>query len=529
MTQRRSILKWTATACLWLCAAPAAAQTADKTSSSRPNIVLIMADDLGFSDVGCYGGEIETPSIDRLANGGLRFTQFYNCAVCGTTRASLLTGLYPHQVGIHTWTGTINNRGVMFPELLRQAGYQTMMVGKWDGAVPAVERGFERFFGFNTLGPGSYFKEVVSAPFYLDDQPYTLPEDDFFMTDALTDYAVRFIEEATETDEPFFLYSAYIAPHWPLHAREEEIAKYRDLYRKSGWDAIRRRRQQRQVELGIVDPEWTPQPRDPRVPAWDAAEHKDWQAERMAVYAAQVDRLDQNIGRTLDALERAGVMHNTLILFLSDNGASHQSGPDAAQLDNYADTGKPWRIDGTIMRAGNDPSVQPGVVGSFTSYGPEWAHVSATPMRGFKQDGYEGGINTPLIVHWPAVLRERGAVTDQVGHVFDLTATLIDVAGAEYPDDLPGLDLLPIEGKSLLPMLQRNERDGHDALYWELGGNRAVRQGKWKLVAQRGQPWELYDIPADRPETTDLAAEHPERVKSMAALWQAWAARVGAN
>ena len=494
----------------------------------RPNIVLIMADDMGFSDVGCFGGEIETPHIDRLAAGGLRFTQFYNCAICGTTRASLLTGLYHHQVGIRNWTGTINNRGVMFPELLRQAGYQTMVVGKWDGGVPSREQGIERFFGYVPTGPGSYFKAVVTSPWYLDDQRYTLPEDDFFRTDALTDYAVQFIEEAAGRGEPFFLYSAYSAPHWPLHAQEADIAKYRDLYRTTGWDEVRRRRQERQVELGLVDADWEPQPRDTQVPPWEEVEHPDWQAERMAVYAAQVDRLDQNIGRTLAALDKAGVMDNTLILFLSDNGATERSEFNF-DLNNYGGSGKPWRLDGAKVRTGNDPAVQPGVVGSFTSYGREWAHVSTTPLRGYKQSSYEGGISTPLVVHWPAAVDEKGAVTHQVGHVIDVAPTLLQVAGAEYSDELPGQDLLPLEGKSLLPIFHGKARAGHDALYWEFAGNRAVRQGRWKAVAPDARPWELYDLDADRPEATDLAKEHPERLRAMAALWRSWSKRVGAN
>lgn len=502
-------------------APPAAAH-----ANERPNIVVIMADDLGFSDVGCYGGEIETPNIDRLAARGLRFTQFYNCAVCGTTRASLLTGLYHHQLGIRNWTGTINDNGVLFTELLSAAGYHTMMVGKWDGSVPAEKRGIDRFFGFNTLGPVSYFNEVVSSPFYLNGQRWKVPDEGFFITDALTDYAVKFVEEAATLDKPFFLYSANIAPHWPLHAPEDEIAKYRERYRKAGWDTLRKQRYRRQVEMGLIDAKYALAPRDAKIPAWESVKHKDWQAERMAAYAAQIDRLDQNIGRILKAIEKAGAWDNTVIMFLSDNGPSDQQGYNRPEtLNNYRGRGL-WRTDGTKMIAGNQPSIRPGVEGHFTCYGPEWANVSNVPFRQYKIRSHEGGIATPLIVHWPAKIKKAG-ITHEVGHVMDIAATCLDLAGAEYPRQWKGKPRLPLEGKTLRPIFETGTRQGHDELFWEFAGHRAVRMGQWKLVALKGKPWELYNLEADRTELHDLIDAQAQRADEMKTAWNAWAKRVG--
>ena len=495
----------------------------------RPNIVLIMADDMGFSDLGCYGGEIRTPNLDRLAAGGLRFAQFHNAALCGPSRSALMTGLYPHQVGIGgRWTGLLNKRCVTLPELLKQAGYATCVVGRLDMVTAdnwhdpkLIQRHVDRFFGtIGYTGPGNYFKAVRGGSCFLDGKPHAIPSKGFYKTDAITDHAAKFIAQAAGKGRPFFLYAAHYAPHWPLHAKPDDIAKYRDTYRKLGWDRARARRHKRLVELGLIDAKWPLSPRDRRVPSWKDAQHKDWEAERMAVYAAQIDCLDQNVGRLLEALRKAGVERNTLVLFLSDNGASDQVW--TRPLDSK---GKTWRVDGTPTRLGNKPTIAPGPADTFVTCGPPWANVSNTPFRHYKGTAHEGATATPLIARWPEVIEKGGAISHEVGHIFDLMATCLDVAGVAYPATFRGRQVLPMEGKSLLPILRGEPRQGHDSLCWALRGNRAVRMGKWKLVALRGRPWELYDMQADRTETHDLAEKQPDRVAAMAARYQAWARR----
>ena len=503
---------------------------ASAAADERPNIVLIVADDMGFSDLGCYGSEIETPNIDRLAEEGLRFTQFYTCAVCGISRASMLTGLYHHQVGIRRWNGTRNDNGVTIDELLHEHGYQTMMVGnmlmvgRWPDPSVADHESLDRYFGLQGSCPNSYFSGVRCAWWYLDDQPREIG-DGFYNTDALTDHAIQFMDQAAQESKPFFLYLAYMAPHWPLHAKPKDIAKYRELYQKTGWDVIRSRRYDRQTEMGLIDPQWRLTPRDRRVPGWEAEEEKAWQAERMAVYAGQIDCLDQNVGRIVKAVQQVEA-DNTLIFFLSDNGAADQGGFTAEGLDRSVG-GRSWRNDGHPMRAGNHPSIMPGPDDTFASYGPAWANVSSTPFRQYKGRNHEGGIATPLIVHWPATIKQGSMVTHQVGHVMDIMATSLDAAGIEYPLQWKENQLLPLEGKSLLPIFQGQTRQSHPALFWEYSGNRAVRTDEWKLVALKDQTWELYDILADRTETKDLASHYPDRLKAMSTMYHEWAKRVG--
>lgn len=491
----------------------------------RPNILLIVADDMGYSDIGCYGGEIETPNLDRMAAEGLRFSQFYNASVCGPTRASLKTGLYHHQVGVHTWNGLRNDKCVNLGEALQLAGYRTMMVGKWTDDRSASYEGFDRALcALAQKGPGNYFKNVNTADFFLDKEPFTPPEEGFYKTDAYTDYAIQFMEEAATIDKPFFLYAAYPAPHWPLHAKEEDIAKYRKRYREIGWDVCRAERVKRLKELGIIDDSPIP-PRDAAVPPWTEAEHQDWEAERMAVYAAQIDCMDQNIGRLLDCLKMIGREENTVVIFLSDNGATDiypKATPDGSfHLDKNGET---WRTDGTRTRP-LVPGVMPGPADTFGGYGPEWAHVSNTPLRGYKISNFEGGISTPLIVKWPGGIAKPGTITPQVGHVMDMMPTLLDLAGGTYPSEYQGRKILPVEGKSLTPIFAGAERAGHEAIFWELNGHRAARKGDWKIVAVPKGPWELYDLATDRGETKDLATEYPEKLDELVALYTAWSAR----
>jgi len=515
----------------WLIACLLFAVAATSAASRRPNIVLILADDMGFSDLGCYGGEIKTPNLDRLAAGGLRFSQFYNCALCGPSRAALMTGLHPAQVGVTGWTGQLNNRCVTAFELLKRAGYTTCAVGRLDMTVAGkwyeptmLSRYLDRYLGSTgRTGPGNYFKAVRGADYFCDGQPYTLPTRTY-KTDLITDFAVKFIEELATNSQPFFLYVAHYAPHWPLHAKPEDIAKYRKLYRKLGWDEARSSRYERLKKLGLISANCPLSPRDQRVPAWNDAEHKDWEAERMAVYAAQVDSLDQSVGRILEALRRSKRDTNTLIFFLSDNGAAAQS--PHPSLDK---PGQTWRVDGTPTRVGNRPDIQPGLADNFVTGGPPWANVANTPFRQHKNSNYEGGIATPLIAWWPGVIKQTGAVNDEPGHLVDFLATCLDVAGAVYPARFEDREVLPIEGKSLLPVLKGGARDGHKALCWATSGCRAIRAGNWKLVAPKAGNWELFDLAADRVETHNLSTDFPEVAKDLAAQWGRWSERCAAK
>jgi len=502
----------------------------------RPNLVLILADDLGFSDIGCYGSEIETPNLDRLAGHGLRFTQFYNCGRCCPSRASILTGLYPHQTGIGYmngnhgmpgYMGDLNNRCVTIAEALREAGYQTWISGKWH-VTPVnsshhnwpLQRGFDRFYG-TIHGAGSYYDPVTLAR----DNDYTRPEGaDFYYTDAITDNACRFLEEG-KPDRPFFLYLSYTAPHWPLHAPPQDIARCRDRY-LAGWDELRKRRYQRLLEIGLVDPRWPLSPREPGVPAWEEAKDREWQALRMAVYAAQVESMDRGIGRVVSCLEKSGRLDDTLILFASDNGGcAEEMNPKLRGIHLPEKTRQ-----GGPVRFGNDPSILPGPEDTYASYGVPWANLSNTPFRLFKQYVHEGGIASPLIAHWPSGIASRGGFCGQTGHVIDIISTCLELAHARYPAELRGCPVLPCEGRSLLPALQGKPPEPR-TLYWEHRGNRAVLKDHWKLVSRAvatgAGKWELYDLTDDRTEIRDQAAGKPEDVKVLEQMYEDWARRCG--
>lgn len=492
--------------------------TARGKTNDRPNIVLILADDTGYSDIGCYGGEISTPNLDALASGGVRFTQFYNTSRCCPTRASLLTGLYSHQAGIGhmaedrghpAYRGYLNRNCVTLGEVMRSVGYRAYIAGKWHvgsrpGELP-LERGFDHFFGSDN-STGSYFGLERSGKRRLFHEDKVIPPPEgFYATTTYTDYALDYINEAYVQEKPFFLYLAYTAPHWPLHALPEDIAKYRGRYKK-GWDALRDERYARMKEMGLLDDGWPLSPRGER--AWDelTEEQKDEMDLRMAVYAAQIECMDRNIGRVVEHLKKTGAYENTLILFLADNGGCAEGGP--LGFNRYGD--------GPI-----------GTEDSFASYGECWANASNTPFRLYKHYVHEGGISTPLIAHWPGVVANAGGMTDQVGHVIDIMPTLCEVAGIDYPTEYNGQDIKPVEGKSLLPTFKGQQREGHKALFWEHEGNRAVRTGDWKLAAQHKKDWELYDMNANRSETSDLAAAQPEKVKELTQLYDAWAERCG--
>jgi arylsulfatase len=509
-------------------------EASSRETAKRPNIIIVMADDLGWSDIGCYGGEIGTPHIDSLAKHGLRFSQFYNNAICGPTRASLLTGLYCQQVGHRgdRWNEPKDfSKCVTVGEVLQQAGYQTMMVGKWQGRDSALDRGFERFFGPMCQAKISYFHEVKNNPYFVDRERVELP-DDFYLTDALNDYALRFLKQNIGGEKPLFLYVAHIAPHWPLHAREADVARYREKYQTLGWDQVRRERLANQRQSGLVPAAWKLAARPAGVRDWTVDKYKAWQSERMAVYAAQVAAIDRGVGQLLDALKEAGEVDNTLVMFLSDNGAAPDGGLAPARTGfGFGPSSKnnTWRKDGQPIRPGSGPDNPPGPHDTFAAYGLAWANASNTPMRGTKIDAYEGGIRTPLVVRWPAVI-QGGAITRQAGHVIDFMATCLDVAQVDYPANFKGRKPLPMEGKSLLPVFQGRRREAHEQLCWVTPRHHAIRMGQWKAIRPRkGGPWQLFDLESDGTESDDLAERETDRVKKLASHFKSWRTRVGAK
>jgi arylsulfatase len=516
----------------------------------RPNVVLILADDLGYSDLGCYGSEIETPVLDRLAKSGLRFSSFYNSPRCCPSRAALLTGLYSHQAGMGMMTadygrypypayaGDLSKKCVTVAEVLKAGGYRTMMAGKWhqtpledttaatlDKSNWPLQRGFDRYYGI-IAGAANYWnpKSLVR-----DNTPIIEPEHSFYLTNGIADNSVEFIEEAAKGDKPFFLYTAFNAPHWPLHAPEAAIAKYRERYR-AGWDKIRTDRLAKQIREGLVDPKWQISPRDPRVPMWTRASFKEWEIERIATYAAQVDLMDAGIGRMVAKLEELDIIDNTLILFMADNGGNYEEiGPHKPGTTRPIYLSELTR-DGIPIVAGNTPTIMPGPESTFQSYGGPWGNVSTTPFRLYKHYAHEGGISTPLIAHWPRGIEAHGSVTHQVGHEIDLMATFLEICDVPYPTtSKEGGAPPPPEGKSLRPVFKGGRIANRGMLFWEHEGNCAVRDGKWKLVSSYPNTWELYDMEADRTEMHSLADTHPEQVDRLAAAYKVWADRVGAQ
>jgi arylsulfatase A-like enzyme len=478
------------------------------TAAQRPNIVLIMADDLGFADLGCYGSEIETPHLDALATKGLRFSQFYNTAKCHSSRVSLLTGLYCNQAG-----GASLARGATIAEVMSSTGYSTSMVGKWHLSKNPVDCGFERYWG-HLSGATNYF--VGDQSFRLHHQnwevPKTLNGKAFYTTHAITDFALDFLDEMTKKEDPFLLYVAYNAPHYPLHAPKKDVAKYKGRY-NAGWDALRTARHKKQIETGLLSERWELSPRPAHVPAWDSlsAEDRRWETRRMEVYAAMVDVLDHNIGRRVAHLKAKGAWENTLFLFCADNGACPFDRTKGREFD-------PWDSK------------------SYWCYDVGWAHAGNTPFRLYKQNQHEGGISSPLIAHWPEGLNlslgssagdldqtlrptPLGMVTDQPGHLIDLMATFLDVGKATYPKSVGTRKIDPIQGKSLVPILKGKKRKGHATIYQQFGTDRALRQGDWKVVAAKGGRWELYNLQEDRTELKDLKSAHPVRAQGMIEEW----------
>ncbi|MCC7491339.1 MAG: arylsulfatase [Fimbriimonadaceae bacterium] len=528
-------------------------------AARRPNVVVILTDDMGFSDLGCYGGEIDTPHLDRLAAGGVRLTQFYNTARCCPTRACLLTGLYPHQAGMGHMTGPrrldgyegdLSPRTATLAEVVRPAGYGAYAVGKWhvarnqspggDQSAWPLQRGFQRYYG-TINGAGSYWDPGTLTRDNTMISPFADPEyrpATFYYTDALAAASCRFISDhvAQQPAQPFLLYTAFTAAHWPMHAPEELIAKYQRRY-EAGYDTIRQARFERARELGLLPREWQ---LSPQFGDWSKVADRRWEARCMATYAAMVERMDAGVGQIVATLRQHGQLDNTLLLYLQDNGGCQENigrsgaatdpnlrfeplGPEVVRTE-----GRPQQTRaGRPVRQGQ--GVDPGPDESYLSYGEAWANVSNTPFREYKHYVHEGGISTPLIAHWPAGITQRGALVTTPGHLVDVMATVLEVTGASYPTSRAGLPLPPPEGRSLRPAFDGG-RVWREGLFWEHEGNRAVRLGDWKLVAKGATgAWELYDLAADRTELHNLAAVEPARVAQMAAIGEAWAARTHAR
>ena len=550
-------LKW--------CTATALSLAVMSQAATRPNILLIMSDDMGYSDIGCYGSEIHTPNLDRLAANGLRFTQFYNGARCCPTRASLLTGLYAHQTGVGHMLGDrglpgyqngLNQHCVTIAEALSTSGYRTYMSGKWHVTTHTrpegpkdnwpLQRGFEKFYG-TIIGAGSFFdphtlcrQNTFITP---DNDPEYQPET-FYYTDAITDNAIRFIDEHNSKagKEPFFMYVSYTAAHWPMQALPEDIRKYEGDY-DNGYDYIRLRRHERMKQMGLIPPDTR---LSPAAGDWSKLPNKEWEIKCMEVYAAMVDRMDQGIGRIIESLEANQTLDNTLILFLQDNGGCAEGFGRGENINerwvSAIEDRSPMGInelqptlwppmktrDGRPVQGG--PGIMPGPEDTYIAYGRNWANVSNTPFKEYKHWVHEGGISTPLIVHWPERIKSSGELRHQPGHLIDVMATCMDVSGTSYPSTFRKEPIHPMEGRSLQPAFD-NRPIEREAIYWEHEANCAVRADDWKLVRKGSmrdgelQDWELYHLKQDRSEMNNLAAQNPGKVKELEAKWDVWAHR----
>ncbi|WP_075997234.1 arylsulfatase [Salaquimonas pukyongi] len=515
-----------------------------EAGKARPNVVLILVDDMGFADLGIMGSEIRTPNIDALARGGVLMTSMYNCARCCPTRASLLTGLYPHNAGVGhmganlgspAYQGFLRNDSATIAEVLRESGYRTLMAGKWhvagdfmarevdswrvgdvDHPTPR-QRGFDRFYGI-VDGVTNFF-----SPHYMleNDSRVEVFPDDFYFTDAITDKAIGMVEEASGEEKPFFLYLAHAAPHWPLHAPQEDIARYDGVY-SAGWDAIRTARHEEMNGRQLLQKNWQISPRDSEVPPWQTIEHSDWEASKMAAYAAMVDRMDQSIGRFVQALKRLGQYENTLILFLSDNGGCAEFMAE----DGWAKFFPDETHDGRRITMGNIPGLRPGGALTYQSYDKPWANVSNAPFRLFKHYVHEGGISTPFIAHWPARIAAP-SVSHEAAHVVDVLPTILEATGAPPLSELGGHAIQKLQGESFLPLLAGKEWSREQPIFFEHEGNCAIRSGQFKLVRKHGGNWELYDMEKDRTELNDLAGNNQPVEADLLAQYQGWADKTG--
>lgn len=518
--------------------------TTNSRAVERPDVIVILVDDMGFSDLGCTGSEIRTPNIDSIARNGRLLTSMYNSARCCPTRASLLTGMYPHNAGVGqmganlgtpAYQGFLRDDVMTIAEVMQVNGYRTLMSGKWhvagdlwatrvnswrigaEGHPTPRQRGFDRFYGI-VDGVSSFF-----SPHFMmrDDERIEVSPDEFYMTDAVTDEALMMIDEADKFGRPYFMYLAYTAPHWPLHAREEDIAVYRGVY-GGGWDAIRTARHEELNGRGVLENPWSISPRDEKAPAWKDVPHKEWEAERMAVYAAMIHRLDVNVGRLLAHLRSKGTIDNTLIMFLSDNGGC----AELMQEDGWCKYFPDVNNDGSRVVMGNRTDVAPGASTTYMSYDLPWANVSNAPFRKFKHYVHEGGISTPLLVQWPKVV-PPGSTAHSPTHVSDILPTILDATGAHRPMTHHGRDMLPLDGESFLPLLTKGEWTRQRPIFFEHEGNAAIRLGDFKLVREFNRDWELYQIVEDRTELRDLADGDRARVARMTTHYEEWANATG--
>lgn len=534
-------------------------------NTKKPNVIVILTDDMGFSDIGCFGSEIKTPNIDKLAANGISFTHFYNTARCSPSRASLMTGLYPHQAGMgflsnynfdeEGYVDDLSKKAVTMAEVFKQAGYATYMSGKWhmnkEKSIPndrtnwPLQRGFDRFFG-TLIGSGSFYDPGT----LMSDNTFIAPGKDFYLTNAITDHAVKFINENPK-DKPFFFYIAYTAAHWPLHAPESEVQKYKGVYDK-GWDEARKLRFEKLKKLGIISNKAVLTERGVDIPEWKNEPLKDWQVRRMEVYAAMVDIMDQGIGKIISTLEKKGELENTIIFYMQDNGGCAEtlnSNETEIPLTDEQKKGQPfakdsiflgkiptYTRDGEFIRSGK--GVMPGPANTWTAYGEEWANVSNTPFRLYKHFVHEGGIASPLIIHWPEGIKAKGKLRTQPGHLIDIMATCVEIAGLQYPSNFNGNSIHPLEGKSLVPAFT-NKSINREFIFWEHEGNRALRMGNWKLVSKTKKQkkftpadenlWELFDMEEDPSEINNLALKYPDKVKTMTAIWEKEAKRTMAK
>ncbi|MCY1721796.1 arylsulfatase [Prolixibacteraceae bacterium Z1-6] len=508
----------------------------------KPNILLIMVDDMGYSDLGCYGGEVQTPNIDKLASQGIRFTQMHNSARCCPTRAALLTGHHPQQAGINGMGVNLNMNAATIAEVLKENGYHTGMTGKWHlsqtkpvddpneqlrwmahkvdyGPFSPVEnypcnRGFQEHYGV-IWGVVNYFD-----PFRLvhNEKPIKEVPDDFYMTDFISEKSIDLIDEYSKDDNPFFLYVAHTAPHWPLHALPEDIDKYKETF-KVGWEEIRKQRYERMIKMGLIDRETYPLPENSSGRSWDECVEKDYEAACMAVHAAMIDHVDQGVGQIIQKLKETGQYENTLILLLSDNGASYERGyPPGFDRPGFT-------RDSTMIEY-NSPNL--GAETTWNYLGRAWASASNTPFRYWKMESYEGGSATPFIVHWPKGLAgKENTINRGLAHVIDIMPTCLELSGATYPEMVNGEKTLPPSGISLMPFLTGETTSIHDTLCWEHQRGKAVRIGDWKMSALPDKDWELFRITEDYTETNDLAAQFPGKVAEMDKAWREWAVKVG--
>lgn len=487
----------------------------------KTNILLILVDDMGYSDIGCYGSEIETPNLDKLSRKGMKFTQFYNTARCCPTRASLLTGLHPHQTGIGHMTndtsgpnndlgafgyrGFLNRNCVTLAEVLKEGGYHTFLSGKWHLGYHGKEkwplqRGFDKFYGI-IPGACNYFKPADDTGIVYGNDPIEINDENYYTTDAFTDYGIKFIEEKGD-DNPFFLYLSYNAPHWPLQAKQEDVERYKDRY-MCGWDELREERYNRMIELGIIEKTCSLSPRDPEVRAWiDVDEdRKEEMAYRMAVYAAQIDSIDQNVGKMVDYLEKTDQLDNTMILFMSDNGACAEGGEFGG--------GDRERVNSREL-----PKL-------MVSVGQAWANASNTPFRKYKHYVHEGGIATPLIVHWPdKIEKTMGSVNHSPSYLIDIMPTILQAAGSDYPEIYNNHKIFPLEGSSMMPLIENGDWEEHEYMFWEHESNCTLRMGDYKVIQRYDtKEWKLYNLKEDRSELNDISHMNPELLKIMTDKW----------